>query len=695
MTNFPATQSLLPWLDKKTTRIHLSISFNTDSSRVPGKSPASFMVLDTSSAVASLIDASFTLNSRNTIKKIFLLVQKDRYSFNEKDVPLDNKGIDHLWKEAFEFYDVEKNSGSFISLPGLTDNSPSFPLWKSLFYCVEQKTFFHPPCPVCGSSLELCTAENILSAAGLPSYASTLERFLFCPDCQAAEGHTTFFADEYAGARPMVKDHRALIAEFGNLLEGDKPVAGFPCPACDKRHECFKAEIPAGSRIVPFAFYPFRMLISEAMQLQARDFLSLISGAACDEIKNRIDVVREPGRARRLEDFREQGANRLTLFFDNDPRRFLETLYLKLAFLEQISRSALSNNGNLIHPDLRPSLDHYWVNLADYKGLLPYFWNFKVRPRAVGLAPQKEAVSYVRVPQALGLYTMAVLWFNSLLVNNSRTAADIQRALAPFLTDKNIAEEELDFGALVMQKSGKTFLPENIFWDPRTGEIPDAWLSLWQEALNLGWALLCASYHSDGRFSVSLFMKQINNTAAKVKKGLFAAPPASSAMAKERQAEEDGPVSGILFNILKKWRAEQTPAEEPQAAIQEEEIEKTVIMTADQVSALLAEEQTAAETSEPEAEEPAETGAQTTEQEPLEEIEKTVIMNINDVQAFVANQPPAPEPASREGEPPPDPGEKETGTAPQASDFSEDDLDETVIISAEQLEKLRNKAKKR
>ncbi len=703
MINFPATQSLLPWLNKQTTNIHLSISFNTNFSCASGKSSASFIVLDASSAVASLIDASFSLNSQNTIKKIFLLVQKDRYSFTEKDVPLDNKGIDHLWEEAFEFYGVEKESGPFISLPGLTDDRPSFPLWKSLFYCVEQKVFFHPPCPVCGSSLELCTAENILSAAGLPSYASTLERFLFCPDCQAAEGRTTFFVDEYAGAvRPMVKDRRTLIAEFGRLIEGDKPAAGFPCLACNNRHECFKAEKLAGSRIVPFAFYPFRMLLSEAMQLQARDFLSLISGAACDEIKNRIDVDSEPGRARCLDDFRGQGADRLTFFFDNDPRHFLEILYLKLAFLKQINRSALSRNGNLIHPDLRPSIDHYWVNLADYEGLLPYFWNFKVRPRAVGLAPQQEA-SFVRVPQALSLYAMAVLWFHALLANNKQTAADIQRALAPFLTDRNIEEEGLDFGALVMQKSDKAFCPENIFWHPKPREIPAPWLALWQEALNLGWTLLRASYHADQQFSLDPFLEQAANTAAKVKKSLFAAPPAPAAVLKEKQTEKDGPISDILFSIMEKWQAGQTPAEsvassvpvaEPQTADKEEEIEKTVIMTADQISTLLAEQQTAAKICEPEKEKPSETGGQTTEQEPLEEVEKTVIMNINDIQAFVANQPPAPEPVSKvRNEPPPDLAGKEVGAAPQASNFSEDNLSETVMISVEQLEKLR-KAKK-
>ncbi|HFQ80136.1 MAG TPA: hypothetical protein ENK33_02040 [Desulfobacterales bacterium] len=700
MIKFPATQSLLPWLDKKVSKIHLSIPFSTNCSHVPGKTSAWFMVHDASSAVANLIDASFALDSQNAIKKIFLLVQKDQYSFTEKHVPLDNKGIDHLWEETFEFYEADKTSTPFISLPGLTENEQSLPLWKSLFYCTKQECFFHPPCPVCGSLLELCTAENILAAADLPSYASSLERFLFCPKCHGSnEGRADFFVCNEAGAaRSRVKDCRALIVDFGRLIEDGQPVAGFPCQTCGGRDECFRGERLASSWIVPFAFYPFRMLLSESMQLQARDFLSLISGAACDEIKNSIDAAGEPGRARCLDDFRGQEANRLTSFFADEPRRFLEVLYLKLAFLQQISGTALSGHGELIHPDLRPSLDHYWVNLADYEGLLPYFWNFKVRPRAVGLVPPRES-SFVRVPQALSLHALAVLWFHALLTNSRQTEADIQRAIAPFLTDSNIADEGLDFGALAGQEGNKAFAPENIFWQPRAEDIQEDWLPLWQEALNLGWTLLRASYGSEGRFPVSSFMEQINKTAAEVKKSLFAANAASSTMAAEKQTDSEEPLSAILFNILEKWRAAPTPAEidtspaaapEPQATGQPEEIEKTVIMNAEQVSALLAEQEAAAGADEPQEEKSSDTHGQTMEQGPLEEVEKTVIMNINDIQALATNQPPAPEPAAEvRNEPPPAPA------APQTAGVGEDDLAETVMISAAQLEELRNKAKKR
>ncbi|MEA3546666.1 MAG: hypothetical protein U9R66_03300 [Thermodesulfobacteriota bacterium] len=706
-----ATESLLPWLDPESSKVHLNISLRSTFSDIRDKSSFPFMLLDESSPLAHLVHASFATGSDKVIKEIFLLVQKDRYSFIDRNIPFDNWAIDGLWQEVSK---LEAAGSEFASFFTLSDGKNIFPLWRSLFYCKNHSCFFHPPCPQCGSFLELCCEDEILTAANLPPYSSTLERFLYCPLCHNSQSSDFFTCDESDAVRHGIKDCQALVDGFTQLLGNDSLVSGFPCPGCKDRRICFETEKLASSRITSFAFYPFRMMPAEAGQLQGQDFLSLISGASCREMKSAMGAAGEPGRVACIDAFRERGTDRLSFFFDDEERNFLEILYLKIAFLAQISRASLSALKHLQHADLRLTIDQFWVNVSDYDGLLPFYWNFTVKPLALGIAPPAKT-SFVRLPEALGLYSLGILWFNSLLVNRAQSASDVNHALA-LLIEENSLENEPDFFALFSKDEFRVFGPENIFRHPDEKKISPIRPDLWQKALNLGWFLLCSSFHAKAGFSSSSFQQEIADLAAEVKNSLFAAPQEEAAptvkpavMKEEQEREEDVAIRKILVHIQEKWQADARFVEEEVESVEEktvtggkemeedppeEDLEKTVILSAEQLTSMMEKEDlpaTPSVTLETERDEPsAEALERPTETitEDEVELEKTVIMNLNEISSALSEQQVVPGPPVESSTDPAAEKIEETEEA-KATDFAEDELSETVMIDPEQLKKLR------
>ena len=453
---------------------------------------------------------------------------------------------------------------------------------------------------------------------------------------------------------------------------------------------------------------------AEAGQLQGQDFISLISGASCREMKSAMGAAGEPGRAACIDAFRERGADRLSFFFTDEARNFLEILYLKIAFLAQISRVSLSVLKHLQHADLRLTIDQFWVNFSDYDGLLPFYWNFKVKPLTLGIAPP-EKTSFVRLPEALGLYSLGLLWFNSLLVNSEQSASDVNHALS-LLIEENSLENEPDFLALFSKDEFRVFGPENIFRHPAEKNISPARPDLWQKALGLGWFLLRSSFHAGVGFSSSSFQQEIDDLAAEVKNSLFAAPqeeavptvkPAVVKGVQER--EEDAAIRKILVYIQEKWQADAQFVEEEQESVEEktvtggkemeeappeEDLEKTVILSAEQLASMMVNEDSLStppkipeteqdESSAESLERPTETLA-----EDEAELDKTVIMNLQDISSALSGQQVVPEPPVESSTGPAAEKIEETEEA-QVADFDEDELSETVMINPQQLKKLR------
>lgn len=643
------SQSLLPWLDAGSSKIYLEFSLQSDSSQVHSHSSSPFKVVDASAPLARLVRGVVTAGPGKTLKDVFLLLPKDRYSFTEKNIPLNNIDIETMWQEA------ACRDGAGTVLGGVA-------LWKPLFYCIHQTCYFHPPCPKCGKELELCCRDELLAASQLPNYSSTLQRFLFCPACHQTEMESAFYAYESGADHPAVKDRWALIRAFADLAAGDVIAPDFPCATCADRQRCFETEKLAASRITPFSFYPFPMLFCDAGQLHAVDFLALISGAMGEEVKTQPDVLLEAGRRECVEAVCRRAEGGITLFFENDSRIFLEILFLKLAFLQQISTTFLKTMQHMRHADLRLSLDQFWVNFSDHDGLLPLFWNFQLIPMTIGIAPPRDD-GFVSLPQSLALHSLALVWFSSLLANSKQSAVHINHALSSIIEDID-EENALDFTAPFVHNEMRVFDPVNIFWLPADEDIPEQWRILWQKALGIGWALLLSSRCNRQDFSDDVFVRQVNSLAAEVKGHLFAAEPAVQTAAETAQAKavsvetDKADIHDILISIRDKW----------QAASLFDEQEKS---------------------DEAEFREPSAPIAATEPEE--EELEETVMLNINALASSgispLFKAPPVEEKASVVT------GEKEA--APESQPISEydEELEETVMINLKQLEELRNKTK--
>ncbi|MCB2181959.1 MAG: hypothetical protein KQH63_08030 [Desulfobulbaceae bacterium] len=737
------TKSLLPWLDQGAAKIYLDISIQGKSLGNQADNSLPFLFIHTSSPLFLLVHATYRSPSGKRVKDVFLLVQKDSCSFSDNHSRFTNTEIEKIWQEACACQESAPGIDSFDSLTERSDDRTSLPLWQSLFYCDKRELYFHPPCPQCGNDLELCQRDEILSNAGLPLYSTTGERFLFCPVCHGSPSGTDFFVLEGGSGFPAnVKDCRALVQGFEQFVGKGLQGHAFPCFDCSEQKECYGSGFFA-SRISPFAFYPFRMFVSDAGQLSAEDFLAILSGASCSEIIHLPQVMRDPGRVACIEAFAEQVSGESTpLFFENDARDFLELFYLKTTLLEQIARTVFSVRRHLKHVDLRLCLDQFWVNFPDYRGLLPSFWNFRVRPLALGIFPV-EGSSFIRVPESLVLQSMALIWFHCLLVNKEQSATDVQQGLA--LLDGSTNQLEVpDFLSCTVHERN-IFAPENIFWIPSQKKVNPQWLVLWNKALGLGWSLLQACF-GRGSFSEEETLNGITDLANELKKILFAATRESFVEQSPAVMEkrDDSEIMGILVGIREKWLAEAEAAKE-QAVVQDadqmpeqtepaqgvtedlshgEELEKTVILSADQLAAMMKQqEQTdrkdeAQEKSvhsgvsdvreEPDLEKTvilntdrlaAMTGEQVSpvpqgeaqeksiqpdvnEGEDEPELEKTVIMNLNDLSSLLPEEKQAPA----------DPG-AETAPAsppePQPNVPVDDELCETVIINPEELQKLR------
>jgi hypothetical protein len=636
------------------------------------------------------------------VKEIFLLVQKDRCSFTEQNTPFNNSRIDTIWREACAFSEIADGIASFDCLCDGSVDAKSFPLWRSLFYCTARGCYFHPPCPQCGNLLELCRDDALLAAAGLSSYATTLERFLFCPVCHAAQTATDFFThDDGRNVSHLVKSRQDLLAGFEQLVKNGSAGEDLPCRTCPEFDDCYGAA-RVFSRIHSVAFYPFRMLITDGAQLPALDFMHMLAGASYAAIKKHPPNVREPKESTCVKNIEQQIPTGIQLFFANDPRRFLEISYLKIAFLEQITTAVFKAQKHLKHPDLRLSMEQFWVELPAEKGVLPFFWNFNVKPLALGIFPAEDVAS-IRVPESLGLYSLALMWFETLLVNGEQSAADVHKALAVLLDEEESSSARPDFFPDSMA-DGRVFGPGNVFWQPTPQDLPGMWLELWRQALGLGWSLLQASFQAP-HFREDAFVDSLRRLAGDVKKTLFAPEPAM-----ERRTEDalvdgrkdvDSAILHILVALQEKWQNEgqedtrnDTAAEPEEVAVEiesvvektanpnektalvfgEEDLEKTVILSADQLAAMIKKEERP--------DQKAEAGYrhdQKTEEDLSadEDLEKTVIINLHDLGSILS------------GEKDSDVASRQSNAVSQPKNIADDDICKTVIISLEELEKLR------
>ncbi len=588
--------SLLPYLNALHKKVYLKFPLISQDITIIEKTPFPFLVITDSDPLARLIEGQFVTDAGSELKKVFILVQRDEYLLTKDELwPINNQDVDNSWQKAFSFY-AEKQDRSLMILSNQINENGKLMLLSSLFFCKTRQLFFHPPCPNCGLLLQQCEDDDLLIRSGLQPYSTSLKRYLFCPSCGSSGNYDFYIYELDPFDPPTLKDRWTLLKEFGLLREGRKEVGKLPCDGCPDHQECYGADHRVLARIVPFSFYPFYILIFEAMSLNALDFLSLISGATFEELGAKLETRGELGRINCLNAIKQNGLVKSPFFYDRDARYFLEVLYLKLSFLGEVLQNLFSGNNLFRHPDLRLSIDRIWVRLADHGGLLPFFWNFRVKSIDIS-RPFVESQTSSKLPPSSDLYFLGLVWFYALLVNKKQDISKVLLSLKEAVSN-SFSTGDFSSDKLFKEEVNPVFLPLNIFWDTEGKKFSHNWHRLWGKSLSLGWSLFKASFQYDPKWLKEEFWQQLQNVREEVKSNLFQKEPMdfrqaySSEQVHQLELENEA-VHNILVKIMNKWRLRVEAVEEEETIIlpsqglkektsplqEKEELQETVILS--------------------------------------------------------------------------------------------------------------------
>lgn len=660
MINNRNLPSLLPYIEPGGSSFCLRISLNTECAASVGARHFPFVLISESSPFTRIVDARIVSDSGSTVKRVFLLLQKDEYQLPDTYfLPINNQDIEKSWQKTFSLSD-ETQKDPIISLAAQVGEDARLLPFQSFFYCKTRKLFFHPPCPRCGQILQQCYDDDLLTSLNLQLYSSSLRRYLYCPACHNSEGEADFYAFSLHNTDPpQVRDQFSLIKDFGKLTDDQAHSQRFICAKCPNWNECYGSAELAASRIIPFSFYPFYLLMFEAGSINADDFLALLSGCSFAELQNRLKRHAQLGRMLYLESLQQSCGASSPLLFQQEERVFLEVLYLKLTFLGELSRKIFAGLETYAYPDLGFSLERIWVNLAQQNSLLPLFWNFSLNHIDVA-EPIDNTQCLPTLPTGYGYYILGSWWFYGLLINQRQSYSQVNSAINQVIRQHQ-ANNEIAIAECIPNEYKEFFEAHNVFWDPNTKQIHDGWIELWQKSLALGWSLLQNGLHGTTEAATDIFWQEYEKLRHEIASVLFAQ---GVSVDSADSAEDDTAIRNILADIKDKWtvaletvqaedsleetviipKEEKEYAEKTPIEIQDDQdIQETVILPSGQIPPTL----------------------QTTIQSSEEDICETVIIS-----------------------PQATPGQQQS-----PEEKAQDDIPETVIISASENKNTFNRAK--
>jgi len=499
------------------------------------------------------------------VQQVLLVLQRDRYDAPDSLLPLNNRGVEAAWQNAFAFY---RNSGPAkapVFFKHQINPKGEFEPIQPLFCCRETGRWFHPVCPQCGLALTLCRDDVLLEKRGLPTYSKSLERFLYCGACATLSDSSPFFSrDKAAGMPDNVHDAGTLVTQWKQLLAKFPDDTDLPCRACPDRDACYGTDSLVSGRIVPWRFFPFYMIMVPAPSCLAAAFIRLISGDTTAAPAG-VNMAGSP-----------PGANRF-LFQDQD-RQFLEILYLKLTFLSQICRQLLTADDPAAIQEFDLSLDGLGVDLNPPGTGLPAYWNFNVRILdAVGAFQVSPFAP--SMPDAPRLHFLGAVWFRTLLVNSRQPAdtvyAEVGRLLRQMDIEKRVQTLEIE-----PSEPLGVFAGSQLFWEPDQRILSENWEGYWRQAMHMGFELVDAGLKTGVAWDHGQFLSALDALRNQIRDGMFSGPAIASA-GKEKTAAPDK-ISTVLQGILQKWQAESAhTGSQPGIEVTSEypDIDETIIMS--------------------------------------------------------------------------------------------------------------------
>ena len=503
------------------------------------------------------IKAKIKTDGGDAVQDVLLVLQKDRYDFTDPMVSISNTDVEIAWQNAFAFHNRlgQAKEGRFfrdqISPKGLL-----LP-FQPLFLCLESKRWFHPMCPECGIGLTLCRDDVLLKKKGLPPYTDSLERFLFCPACAARSRSDApaFYTYRKTAAMPdFVRDAITLAAQWQQRLDSSKKNYYSPCEGCDALERCYGSDSPGTTRIVPFSFYPFYMLMFPAPACDAVTFMRMLSGANLGQTEKSHAAI---------------PASSQGCFLFRDKRRFLEILYLKLTFLDQVIRQYMPTSDSAPLRDVGLSLDGIGVDLHLPGTGLPAYWNFRARILdAIGSLNHHPFTP--AIPEAPYYHFLGAVWFRVLLVNESQTSEAVYAAVGR-LVDSHPDVSRLLADDLSLSDPASVFAANNLFHEPDGYAAAQEWQGFWVRAITLGFQLVQAGVKTGTPWNPQVFLSSLDALRNEIKNRMFAEQGAQPAASPPRQTDR---IRDILVAILDKWQT-------ASVAIDDQSVTQTVPLAPD------------------------------------------------------------------------------------------------------------------
>ena len=264
-----------------------------------------------------------------------------------------------------------------------------------LLYSHPGRSFFVPPCPRCRNPLSLCRDEAWLAGAGLPSFATTLDRLLWCERCaRGSETPTVYTTSRISAPRTAVRSATDLLDDLGNALrevwtkeEATALVGAETAKAVRALPAGSAAGAGIGDLFTPLTLYGSPFLLTVAAPLDLETLADAIGGRPWEALPAPSPraggafpprwawLARPPAPTRRL------------LFpSESSGLDAVEIFFLKLTAFRQI----LEGLTDYYRATGRPHLDlhprHLLFELSGAGDGLPVFWTLQARIHGLAAA---------------------------------------------------------------------------------------------------------------------------------------------------------------------------------------------------------------------------------------------------------------------------------------------------------------------
>ena len=248
---------------------------------------------------------------------------------------LSNAMLDNRWRQQSQAF--ENLEGAAIVKTGWESEHP-LPTFLDISACSP----VHPIDPNSGTPWKLCVDEGLLQQKDLPSYASSLHRYLYVP----ALGEESQLVPVTSGAptNASTKPLSEICGDSAHIISLN-PGAGL-------------------------------MLVKKHVPIGLEAFTDILSGAAWDGLKHGRSVLDldEQLNALRKDEAVLTADGRLFLEAHGQCGRLVETFHLKLRLIADIVSSVHSMVCHLQRPLLNISPDTWQVKLGEPGRGLPFLW---------------------------------------------------------------------------------------------------------------------------------------------------------------------------------------------------------------------------------------------------------------------------------------------------------------------------------